>query len=63
MTADLRRTAIHGVFELVGQPFTDHRGAFLNAFGSQEPAFASSWGDRGLAQVTRPLPIAVHKLA
>lgn len=51
MTADLRRTAIHGVFELVGQPFTDHRGAFLNAFRSQEPAFASSWGDRGLAQV------------
>jgi dTDP-4-dehydrorhamnose 3,5-epimerase len=51
MPADLRRTAIHGVFELVGQPFSDHRGAFLNAFRSQEPAFASSWGDRGIAQV------------
>lgn len=51
MPAELRRTPIQGVFELVGQPFSDHRGSFLNAFRAQEPAFASSWGDRGIAQV------------
>lgn len=51
MAADLRPTAIPGVFEVVGQPFTDHRGAFLNAFRAREPAFANSWGDRGIAQV------------
>jgi dTDP-4-dehydrorhamnose 3,5-epimerase len=51
MPSDLRRTAIAGVFELVGQPFSDHRGAFLNAFRARETAFASSWGDRGIAQV------------
>ena len=51
MPADLRRTAILGVFELAGQPFSDHRGVFLNAFRAQEPAFALSWGDRGVAQV------------
>jgi dTDP-4-dehydrorhamnose 3,5-epimerase len=51
MPAELRRTSIHGVFELVGQPFVDARGAFLNAFRSQEEAFMRSWGDRGIAQV------------
>jgi dTDP-4-dehydrorhamnose 3,5-epimerase len=39
------------VLELVGKPFADHRGAFLNAFRAQEPAFADSWGNRPIAQV------------
>jgi dTDP-4-dehydrorhamnose 3,5-epimerase len=51
MPAELRRTPINGVFELLVQPFADHRGAFLNAFRSQELAFMCSWGDRGIAQV------------
>jgi dTDP-4-dehydrorhamnose 3,5-epimerase len=51
MPAELRRTPISGVFELLAQPFADHRGAFLNAFRAQELAFMSSWGDRGIAQV------------
>ena len=51
MTAELRRTPINGVFELISQPFADHRGAFLNAFRGQELAFIGSWGDRGIAQV------------
>lgn len=51
MPAELRRTSINGVFELVGQPFVDARGAFLNAFRSQEEGFMRSWGDRGIAQV------------
>ena len=46
MTAELRRTPINGVFELLAQPFADHRGAFLNAFRGQELAFMGSWGDR-----------------
>jgi len=51
MPAELSRTPINGVFELVGQPFVDARGAFLNAFRAQEEAFMRSWGDRGIAQV------------
>ena len=51
MTVELRRTAIKDLFELVSEPFVDTRGAFLNAFRSQEKAFISSWGDRGIAQV------------
>jgi len=51
MLADLRRTLINGVFELVSQPFVDARGAFLNAFRSQDLTFMSSWADRGIAQV------------
>lgn len=51
MPAELRRIAISGVFELLAQPFADHRGAFLNAFRAREPAFMSSWDDRGIAQV------------
>ena len=51
MPAELSRTKIHGVFELRSQPFVDSRGAFLNAFRSQEEAFIGSWGDRGIAQV------------
>jgi dTDP-4-dehydrorhamnose 3,5-epimerase len=51
MPAELRSTPIHGVFELVSQPFVDARGAFLNAFRAQEDAFMGSWGYRGIAQV------------
>ena len=51
MPAEFRRTPIYGVFELLGKPFADNRGAFLNAFRAQEPAFAEAWGDRGIAQV------------
>lgn len=51
MPAELRTTAIAGVWELLGQPFSDHRGAFLNGFRAQEPAFAQSWGQRPIAQV------------
>jgi dTDP-4-dehydrorhamnose 3,5-epimerase len=51
MPADLIPTTIQGVFELRGRPFEDHRGAFLNAYRSQEEAWMKSWGDRGIAQV------------
>jgi len=51
MPAELQRTSLNGVFELRAQPFADHRGAFLNAFRAQEPAFMASWVDRGIAQV------------
>lgn len=51
MTIELRSTRLNGVFELHALPFADHRGAFLNAFRAQEPAFMGSWGDRGIAQV------------
>jgi len=42
---------INGVVELVGQPFSDHRGAFLNGFRAQDPAFAQAWADRSIGQV------------
>jgi dTDP-4-dehydrorhamnose 3,5-epimerase len=51
MPTDVRPTPIAGVLELVGQPFNDHRGAFVNAFRAQEAAFAQVWGDRAIAQV------------
>lgn len=51
MPTEVRPTPIAGVLELVGQTFSDHRGAFLNAFRSLEPAFAQAWGDRAIAQV------------
>jgi dTDP-4-dehydrorhamnose 3,5-epimerase len=51
MPTELRRTPINGVFELVGQPFVDARGCFLNAFRAQDDAFMRSWGDRAIAQV------------
>lgn len=51
MPAELLRTPLPGVFELRGQPFQDDRGAFLNAFRLQEPAFAEAWGARPIAQV------------
>ena len=51
MPAELRRTPINGVFELLAKPFADHRGAFLNAFRAQELAYMGSWGDRVISQV------------
>ena len=51
MPTESHPTPIAGVLELEGQPFSDQRGAFLNAFRSQEPAFAQVWGNRGIAQV------------
>lgn len=51
MPAELLRTPLGGVFELRGQPFQDDRGAFLNAFRLEEPAFAEAWGARSIAQV------------
>ncbi len=51
MAAELRPTSINGVFELFAQHFSDNRGAFLNVFRGQEPAFVGSWGNRGIAQV------------
>ena len=51
MSPELKSTPLNGVFELHAEAFADHRGAFLNAFRVQEPAFIGSWGDRGIAQV------------
>ena len=51
MLTEVRSTSIADVLELVCHPFRDHRGAFLNAFRAQEPAFAQAWGDRMIAQV------------
>lgn len=51
MATELRATAIAGVWELLGQPVRDLRGAFLNGFRAQEPAFVEAWGGRLIAQV------------
>jgi len=51
MTTKLFHSSILGVVELISQPFTDDRGIFLNAFRSNEPAFAEAWGDRSITQV------------
>ena len=51
MPTEVRFTPIKGVLELIGEPFSDNRGAFLNAYRAQEPAFAEAWGDRPIAQV------------
>jgi dTDP-4-dehydrorhamnose 3,5-epimerase len=51
MSTEVRATPIAGLLELVGQPVADHRGAFLNAFRTQELSFARAWGDRPIAQV------------
>ena len=48
-------TGIDGVWELIGNPFRDSRGAFLNGFRLQEEAFARSWGQRPIAQVNLSL--------
>jgi dTDP-4-dehydrorhamnose 3,5-epimerase len=59
MATDLRHTSIAGVVELVGQPFRDRRGAFLNAFRRQESVFAAAWGERTIAQVNLSVTKAV----
>jgi dTDP-4-dehydrorhamnose 3,5-epimerase len=51
MPTEAHATPIAGVLELVGQTFSDHRGAFLNAFRAQEPPFTRAWGHRSIAQV------------
>lgn len=51
MALELFSTPLEGVWELLSQPFHDHRGAFLNAFRLQEPAFQQVWGDRPISQV------------
>jgi len=51
MPTEAHPTTIAGVLELVARPFNDHRGAFLNGFRAQEPAFAQAWGNRTIAQV------------
>ena len=55
MPTETNLTPIPGVLKLVGQPFTDHRGAFHNAFRRQETAFAQAWGERPIAQVNLSL--------
>lgn len=51
MDADLRGTPIKGVVELVSCPFHDQRGAFVNCFRAQEPAFIKAWGQRSISQI------------
>ena len=51
MSAELRRTPINFVFELLAQSFADHRGSLLNAFRAQEFAFTQAWGNRHIIQV------------
>jgi dTDP-4-dehydrorhamnose 3,5-epimerase len=51
MASELNPTPILGLLELVGQPFVDQRGSFLNAFRIQESAFSQAWGVRPIAQV------------
>ena len=62
MLTEVCPTPIAGVLELVGQPVADHRGAFLNAFRAQEPAFAEAWGERPIAQVNLSRSEAVGTL-
>lgn len=47
------------MFELIGQPFRDHRGAFLNAFRSQDLVFKNSWGDRPIRQINTSLTVSI----
>jgi len=51
MTTEAQSSPITGVLELVSKPHSDHRGVFLNAFRTQEQAFAKAWGERPIAQV------------
>ena len=51
MSTTFHPTPIAGLYELVGQPISDYRGEFLNAFRIQESDFAEAWGDRPIAQV------------
>jgi len=51
MATETRSTPIASLYELVGQPFSDHRGALLNAFRAVEQAFVQTWGNRPIVQV------------
>jgi dTDP-4-dehydrorhamnose 3,5-epimerase len=55
MPAELLPTPISDIFELLAKPFVDHRGAFLNAFLANDPAFTASWGDREIIQINLSL--------
>ena len=59
MPAEVCITSIDGVFELVSQAFVDDRGAFLNAFRSQELSFMKAWGDREIKQVNVSRSVSV----
>jgi dTDP-4-dehydrorhamnose 3,5-epimerase len=62
MATELLRTPLDGVYELVGLPFADHRGAFFNAFRSNEDPWMASWGNRQIAQVNLSCTEAVGAL-
>ncbi len=51
MSIEARSTPIAGVLELVCQPFSDHRGDFLNAYRAHDRVFAKAWGARSVVQV------------
>ena len=51
MATEVRPTTITGLYEVVGQSFSDQRGAFLNAFRIEDSSFAEAWGERIIAQV------------
>ena len=51
MSSEIRSTPLPGVFEVISDVFLDRRGAFLNAFRSQEDAFKYIWKQRNIAQV------------
>ena len=62
MATETRPTPIASLYELAGQPFSDHRGAFFNAFRGHEPAFSETWGNRPIAQVNLSCTEAVGSI-
>ena len=42
---------IKGAYELIGKPFKDQRGIFLNSYRYQENEFQETWGDRPIKQI------------
>jgi dTDP-4-dehydrorhamnose 3,5-epimerase len=50
-TIEVVKTPLQGVWELFAPSFRDHRGEFVNAFRLHNPAFASLWAPRGIAQI------------
>ena len=50
MSTSLRHSPIDGVVELQAQAFSDHRGAFLNAFRLDEPLLSEVWQERSIRQ-------------
>ena len=51
MATNISTTSIYGVWELVSDSFYDDRGAFLNAYRSQEPSFNKVWAEKRISQV------------